>query len=53
MLNYPFNVKPLSAAGLTLVCWGGGDGKVGGQVGGLQPAGQIHPHNYQFSANDS
>lgn len=52
LLNYPFNVSSPSAAGADSTL-GRGDGKVGGQVGGLEPAGQIHPHNYQFSANDS
>lgn len=53
MLNYPFNVKPQSAAGLFFSFLKGGDGKVGWSVGGLKPAGRILPHNYQFSSNDS
>lgn len=39
MLNYPFNVKTLSAAGLTLV-WRGRDGKV---VGGSAASGTDTP----------
>lgn len=44
-LTFRLNVSSPSAAGA--------DGKVGRQVGGLGPAGRIHPHNYQFRANDS